>query len=207
MAPTYEGVVCDEMDLRLLERVRGVDWTGPRVLDLACGTGRIGVWLRGRGARGLTGVDFAPAMLEGARAKGVYDALKPADATATGLAAGGCDLIVQSLADEHMKDLAPLYAETARIAAPRAAFVIVGFHPHFLMSVMPTHFDGPDGQPLAVESYVHLTADHVAAAHAAGWRLEAMEEGLIDDAWVAKKPKWERLRHHPVSFLMVWRRP
>ena len=48
-ARTYEQTVYDEMDLRLLERLRTVDWSAPRsVLDLACGTGRIGAWLRPR---------------------------------------------------------------------------------------------------------------------------------------------------------------
>ena len=44
---TYEQTVLDEMDLRLLARLRGVDWAAAGdVLDLACGTGRIGAWLR-----------------------------------------------------------------------------------------------------------------------------------------------------------------
>jgi hypothetical protein len=33
-----------------------------------------------------------------------------------------------------------------------------------------------------------------------------MDEGVIDEAWLAKKPKWARFRRHPVSFCMVWRR-
>lgn len=28
----------------------------------------------------------------------------------------------------------------------------------------------------------------------------------VDDAWLAKKPKWKRFHHHPVSFAMVWRK-
>jgi hypothetical protein len=36
--------------------------------------------------------------------------------------------------------------------------------------------------------------------------LSELDEGVIDDAWLAKKPKWERYRSHPVSFAMVWRR-
>jgi predicted TPR repeat methyltransferase len=44
---TYEQVVQDEMDVRLLERLHTVNWAEKRlVLDFACGTGRIGVWLK-----------------------------------------------------------------------------------------------------------------------------------------------------------------
>jgi hypothetical protein len=31
-----------------------------------------------------------------------------------------------------------------------------------------------------------------------------MEEGLIDDAWLAKKPKWKAYHGVPISFAMVW---
>ena len=73
---TYEQVVQDEMDVRLLERLRTVDWAAPReALDLACGTGRIGVWLKARSAAALDGIDLTPEMLELARAKGVYRSL------------------------------------------------------------------------------------------------------------------------------------
>jgi hypothetical protein len=113
-----------------------------------------------------------------------------------------------SLADEHIEDLGPLYQETARLAAPGAAFVLPGYHPHFLMMMgMPAHFDDAHGRSVAVRSWVHLTSEHIKAGHSAGWRLDAMDEGVIDEAWLAKKPKWARFRHHPVSFCLVWRRP
>jgi SAM-dependent methyltransferase len=204
---TYEATVQDEMDLRLLRRVRAVEWAKvERALDLACGTGRIGHWLRGQGVAVLDGVDFTTEMLDRARARGVYRSLFVADVRDTGLAAGGYDLVTQVLADEHLPDLRPLYAEAWRLTRPGGAFVLVGYHPHFLMSGIPTHFDGPGGEPLAIRSYVHLLSDHVKAAHAAGWVLAEMDEGVVDDEWVAKKPKWERYFHHPVSFAMVWRK-
>jgi hypothetical protein len=59
---------------------------------------------------------------------------------------------------------------------------------------------------VAIESHVHLFSDHVRAAHAAGWALAEMEEGLVNDDWVARKPKWEVYRNRPVSFAMVWKK-
>jgi hypothetical protein len=44
----------------------------------------------------------------------------------------------------------------------------------------------------------------VKAAHAAGWVLREMDEGLVDDDWLRSKPKWERYRGMPISFAMVW---
>lgn len=207
-ARTYEDTVSDLMDLRLLARLRSVSWAQTeRALDLACGTGRGGTWLRGQGVRRIDGIDFTEAMLAKAEARGVYETLRLGDATSTGLPDATYDLITQLLADEHMADLAPVYDEAARLARPGGRFVLVGFHPWFLMSGMPTHFDRAPGEPVAIESHVHLFSDHVRAAHAAGWRLAEMEEGVVDDAWLAVKPKWDVQRDRPVSFAFVWEKP
>lgn len=205
-ARTYEDTVLDLMDLRLLTRLRTVEWPRARhAVDLACGTGRIGAWLRHSGVASLHGVDFTEAMLEGARGKGVYRRLTLADITATGLDGDSCDLATMVLADEHLADLRPAYREAARLLSPGGRFVLVGYHPFFLMMVgMPTHFDRAPGEPVAIESHVHLTSDHVAAGLAAGLRLVEMVEGLVDDDWITAKPKWAAQRDRPVSFAMVW---
>jgi SAM-dependent methyltransferase len=203
---TYEQTVQDEMDLHLLNRLQTVDWSAPRlVLDLACGTGRIGAWLKGQSAAVIDGVDLTPEMLEVARRKSVYRTLHLADVSCTGLPAETYDLCIQSLADEHLVDLRPLYQEVTRVTKPGGSFVIVGFHPQFLMAGMPTHFDRAPGQPVTIRSYVHLLSDHVKAAHALGWSLLEMDEGLIDETWLRKKPKWEVYFGLPISFVMVWR--
>jgi SAM-dependent methyltransferase len=206
-APTYERVVQDEMDLRLLERLTTVDWgRRRRAIDLACGTGRIGAWLRAQGVRQLDGVDLTPEMLARARERELYDHLLQADLRVTGLRAASYDLATVVLADEHLSDLVPLYLEAARLLASGGRFVIVGYHPFFLMIGIPTHFDRADGTPAAIESHVHLFSDHVQAALATGFALLEMAESVIDDAWLAKKPKWQKYANHPVSFAMVWGR-
>lgn len=204
---TYEQVVQDEMDLRLLNRVQAVDWSAAQmVLDLACGTGRIGAWLRSRTRAPIDGVDLTPEMLEVARRKGIYRSLRVADITSTGLPAETYDVCTQSLADEHLPDIRPLYQEVARVTKAGGCYVIAGFHPQFLMAGMPTHFNRASGDPVTIRSYVHLLSDHVKAAHAVGLTLLEMDEGLIDDEWLRKKPKWEQYFGLPISFTMVWQR-
>ena len=202
---TYDAVVCDEMDLNLLKRIETVSWSGEsRVLDLARGTGRIGAWLRTNGAGCIDGVDFTAEMMAQAQARNVYDALHLANILDTGLPSATCDIVIEVLADEHLEDLAPLYAEAARLATPTAKFVIVGYHSHFLMNGVPTHFDRQDGSPVSIRAYVHLFSDHVKAAHRAGWTLAEMDEGVVDHAWITAKPGWAKYRHQPVSFCIVW---
>ena len=204
--PTYEDTVEDAMDIALLDELRAVDWTG-RVADLACGTGRTATWLRGKGVDGIDGVDITPEMLARARARGVHDTLREGDVADTGLADGAYDLVITSLVDEHLESLDPLYHEAFRLARPGGAFVLVGFHPHFIMATgMPTHFTSASGEPLAIATHIHLVSEHVAAGLSAGFGLAEMREGCVDDRWIAVKPKWERFRHHPISVAYVWRR-
>ena len=73
----------------------------------------------------------------------------------TGLPAKRYDLCIQSLADEHLSHLQPLYQEAARVTTGGGCFSLVGFHPQFLMAGMPTHFDRVSGEPVTIRSYVH----------------------------------------------------
>jgi SAM-dependent methyltransferase len=208
-AATYEHTVKTDLDLWLLNEVKGVAWSEvTRAADLGCGTGRTGAWLSAHGVRHIDGVDFTPEMLEQARERKVFASLSVGDVRATGLPGACYDLITTSLVDEHLADLAPLYRESARLAAPGAAHVLVGFHPFFIMKTgMPTHFNDATGEPLAIETHVHLLSHHVRAALGAGWQLAEMHEQIIDDRWVATKPSWAVHRDVPISFVCVWRRP
>jgi len=206
---TYEQTVEDAMDIALLDALPMPPWPALReAADLACGTGRTGAWLRRHGVAAIDGVDLTSEMLAVARSKGLYRRLVEADIASTGLEAAAYDLVTASLVDEHLSDLRPLYREALRVAKPGGLFVLVGLHPHFIMaSGMPTHYTNASGEPVAVETHVHLLSDHVIAALDAGWVLAEMREQLIDDVWLALKPKWERFRNHPIAFAFVWRRP
>jgi SAM-dependent methyltransferase len=204
-ADTYDETVLDLMDLRLAEALASVRWgEHPVALDLACGTGRFGAWLKAKGIAAVDGVDLTPAMLAKAEARGVYRALIAGEVTAVDRPDGSYPLVCQSLADEHLPDLRPLYAEAFRLTAPGGLFVLIGYHPWFLMTGMPTHFRDAAGRNFAIESHIHLFADHVAAALQAGWRLMELREGLIDEAWIAAKPKWSAHRDRPISFAWAW---
>lgn len=57
-----------------------------------------------------------------------------------------------------------------------------------MCSGMPTHFHRDFGAPVAIETHVHLLSDHYKAAQQGRLTLIEMDEGVIDDAWIAKKP-------------------
>jgi SAM-dependent methyltransferase len=207
-AATYEESVEDAMDIDLLDRLEAVRWAeAERAADLGCGTGRTGAWLSDRGIAEIDGVDLTPEMLDIARARGVYRELVEGDVGSTRLPTADYGLVTACLVDEHLPDLFPLYSEAWRLARSGATFVLVGFHPHFIMAAgMPTHFDDDAGEAIAIETHVHLLSDQITAGLAVGWTLVEIRERTIDDAWLAVKPKWERFRGHPVTFALVWRK-
>ncbi|QIS01792.1 methyltransferase domain-containing protein [Nocardia brasiliensis] len=208
-APTYENTVMDEMDLALLARLRQPAWERVRrAADLGCGTGRTGAWLRDRGVAEIDGVDVSTQMLKRAAQRGAHSTLTTGDVRDTGLRGGAYDLIIASLVDEHLPDLAPFYAEAWRLAAPGARCVLVSFHPQFMMVTgMPTHYTPAGGEPVAISTNLHLISEHLSAALAAGWVLTEFAEALIDQTWLAAKPKWTQLLGQPFTMASVWTRP
>ena len=208
-AATYERTVEDALDVALLDQLTTPRWQQiATAVDLGCGTGRTGQWLRAHGASAIDGVDLTPAMLVLAGERAIYRRLVEADLGATDLPAAAYDLVSCCLVDEHLDDLQPLYGEAFRLARPGGVFVLVAFHPQFIMvSGMPTHYTDATGEPVALATHVHLISDHVAAAFAAGWSLAELRERVVDDDWLALKPKWRPFRGHPISAAYVWQKP
>lgn len=205
-AETYENSVPDQLDIRILEQIKSVSWQGTKeCLDLACGTGRIGHWLKGKTVSVIDGIDLTPEMLKKAEAKKLYRNLAVGSVENTQID-HRYDLIVMSLVDEHLANLKLVYREAARLSEDNAQFVVVGMHPFFFMTGMPTHFKGKHGNSTAIETHIHLMSDHVRAAFSAGWQLQEMHEDVIDDDWIKTKPKWKKFRNFPVNYGYVWRR-
>jgi len=205
---TYNQTMVDAMDLDLLDALRTMSWpTIARAVDLGCGTGRTGAWLRERGVKSIDGVDTSPEMLAVARSADVYDRLIEADVASSGLAACQYDLVMTCLVDEHLPDLQPLYSEAWRLAAHGGSWVLLGYHPHFMMATgIPTHFDDAAGEPVAIEAHVHLMSEHITIGLRTGWTLVEMKERIIDDSWLQLKPQWTAYRGQPITFALGWRR-
>jgi SAM-dependent methyltransferase len=206
-APFYDGTMDDRLDLPLLSSLESVDWiVTAAAVDLGCGTGRIGKWLKTRGVGCVDGVDASPAMLERAAAKGIYDRLLCADLANTGLIGGKYDLAISSFAVCHVGDLAGFYREAARLIRPGGSVVLVDYHPFMLLKGVPTHFNQPSGEPVAIANVVHLIGDHVEAGRRADLALLELREQLVDAQWVGQNPRMASHAGHPVSFAMVWAR-
>jgi len=212
-APFYDATMDERLDLPLLGSLASVDWNSiAAAVDLGCGTGRIGAWLKAQGGARVDGVDACSAMLDRAAAKRIYDSLVCADAAATGLVGQRYDLAISSFATCHLTDLGEFYAEAARLIRPSGKVVLVDYHPFMLLKGVPTHFQAPAGEPVAITNVVHLIGDHVQAGCGAGLTLWELREQLVDAEWVEEnrrlfgEPRLACHVGHPVSFAMVWAR-
>jgi SAM-dependent methyltransferase len=149
-------------------------------------------------------VDLTEAMLGQARAKGIYRQLVLGDLRHTPLPAHRYDLVSVGLADEHLPEVLPLYQEAARLVRPQGYLVLICYHPFFQLSGVPTTFEQRPGEPVTIEGYVHLFSEHVQAASRCGWQLRELYERLIDEAWIARRPRAASRLGWPVSFACLW---
>lgn len=162
------------------------------------------MWLKEHGVRLLDGVDLTEAMLEQARAKGIYRSLILADLRQAPFSAHRYDLVSVGLVDDHLPELLPLYQEAARLVRPQGYLVLLGYHPFFPLSGFPATFSPCPGVLVAIEGYVHLFSEHVQAASRCGWQLRELYERLIDEEWIARRPRAARHLGWPVSFVCLW---
>jgi predicted TPR repeat methyltransferase len=90
------------------------------ILDLGCGTGLAGAVFKSKAAR-LDGIDLSPAMIEKARARGIYDALQVSDIETVRL--GTYDLVLAADTLVYLGDLARLFRTVAGLLLPDGYFL------------------------------------------------------------------------------------
>jgi SAM-dependent methyltransferase len=86
------------------------------------------------------------------------------------------DLVVTGLALTHVRDLAAVYAEFARVLRPGGDLVVVDVHEDLVFLGSSVKGVGPQGQPQLAATTRHSTADHLTAALSAGFSVLGYEE-------------------------------
>jgi predicted TPR repeat methyltransferase/uncharacterized coiled-coil protein SlyX len=134
------------------------------VLDLGCGTGLCGPFLRPLAGR-LVGVDLSSRMLAKAAERGLYDELVQADIVAH-LAASldGADLIVAADVLVYIGELGPLFFAAQRVLNPGGCFVFT----------IESHVGEEDYVLCATRRYTHAEAYVQRLAEAAGFGVEQL---------------------------------
>jgi SAM-dependent methyltransferase len=100
------------------------------------------------------------------------------------------DLVVSGLVLEHLRDLAPFFAEARRVLKPGGRAVITAMHPAmFLRGAMARFRDPASGNKVTPGSVPHSVAEFVMAAVRAGFRLEDVSEHAPDEALAERVPR------------------
>jgi ubiquinone/menaquinone biosynthesis C-methylase UbiE len=180
-----------DLDADVLRRAP-LDLAGRRVLELGCGTGKNSAWLAERAGE-LVALDFSPGMLEVARARVrtptarfvQHDIRAPWPAEP-----GSADVVVGNLVLEHVGDLAPVFAEAARVLVPGGQLFLCELHPYRQLRGGQAHFtDDATRETVPVAAFLHSTSEYVNGAIAAGFVLRQLGEWLEPDAPEGAPPR------------------
>lgn len=165
--------------------------TPGRALDAACGTGAVTQQLVDRG-HDVVGVDFSEVMLSRARRACPGARFLSGDLTDLPLPDDDVDHVVCSLALTHLGDLAPFFAEAARVMRPGGHLIVLDTRGHFLGSPRyPLVKQAPDGRIGHIAGHSHGLGDYLRAALPHGFVVRACEESRLGDAVVGPDQRAE----------------
>lgn len=149
------------------------------VLELGCGTGKNTGWLAER-ARHVTAMDFSPGMLEVARTRVPPDRVKLVQYDVRErwpIEAASVDLVIGNLILEHLSNVAPIFAEAARVLRPGGVMYSCELHPYRQLRGGQAHFtDEWSGEVVFAPAFQHTIAEYVNAAVAAGLMIQRVDE-------------------------------
>ncbi len=143
---------------------------GEAVLEVGCGTGQLTGWLAEQAAPGtVVAVDFAPAMVDAARSKGIPAEFRVADVCRDDLGADRFDLVLCFHSFPHFRDHPAALRNLARALKPGGRLLVM----HLCGSEAINAFHSGVGGA--------VSGDHLPAAHAwpallaaAGLRLASL---------------------------------
>jgi ubiquinone/menaquinone biosynthesis C-methylase UbiE len=149
------------------------------VLEVGCGTGKNTRWLAER-ARRVVAMDFSPGMLDVARGRVPSERVTlvqhdirerwPVDDASV-------DLVIGNLILEHVANVAPIFAEAARVLRPGGVMYSCELHPYRQLRGGQAHFtDEWSGEVVFAPAFQHTIAEYVNAAIASGLSIQRLDE-------------------------------
>jgi predicted TPR repeat methyltransferase len=176
----FDHHLVDVLDYRTPELLTGMlqahiapDSRLEAVLDLGCGTGLCAPLLRPLAKR-LTGVDLSEKMLDKAREAGMYNELACADIVDwLRQREEGWDLVLAADVLVYVGDLAPLFAQVARVLRPGGWFAFS------VEALAPGRNSGAGYAITASNRFAHAPAYVLACAQALGFDVAETREAVL----------------------------
>jgi malonyl-CoA O-methyltransferase len=195
-AETYDSSPNRTRDLagKVLREAR-LNFSGRKIVEIGCGTGRNTKWLAGPGAGAvnISALDFSEEMLNRARARVKdlrvhfiqHDAQAPWP-----LPDSSADIIIAMLILEHVEHLEPIFAEAARTLSADGELFLCELHPmRQLMGGQAQFTSTQTGEHTRVPAFLHNVSDYVNAALSAGFTLLTLGEWRDADAAANDLPR------------------
>ena len=106
------------------------------------------------------------------------------------VSAASVDLVVGNLVLEHVEQLAPIFAEAARVLRAGGVVYFAELHPFRQWRGGQAHFTATDtGEVVHVPAFTHSVSEYVNHGIAAGLTMVHVGEWLEDDAAVGVPPR------------------
>ncbi|MBK5188365.1 MAG: class I SAM-dependent methyltransferase [Gemmatimonadaceae bacterium] len=165
---------------------------GRAVVEVGCGTGKNTVWLAGE-AESVLAMDLSSGMLARARARvGATNVRFVAhDARERWpLESGSVDVVTCNLVLEHVRELAPVFHEAARVLRSGGELFVSELHPARQLRGGQAHYTNrATGALTKVPAHVHSVEEFIAAGVAAGLRLCELGESTEACARAGAPPR------------------
>lgn len=183
----------------------------PRIIDVACGTGRWLLHFQQSGAS-VTGIDICDAMLlRAAQHRSLHGRLMRADVVHLPFCDGAAGLVFCSLALGYFPDLRQSFLELARICAPGGQVAVSDIHPEALAAGWSRSFKA-GGANYEIDHCLHRLDEIHDAASAAGLRLVLGRSAYFGDPErpvfqsACKDRLFAAAAVVPAIFVRVWER-
>jgi SAM-dependent methyltransferase len=124
----------------------------------------------------VIGVDSSPDMLAMARTKVPEGSFRQAELTALPVPDGDVDLVVCALALPHVPDLAPVFAEFARVLRPGGHLIVSDIHWMSIYLGGIAHAVDADGVRKRMPASRFRPSDYLAAALPVGFAVRDLRE-------------------------------
>lgn len=173
-APTYDAFPHNPLMRAEQRGMLGLcpNMKGRRALDLACGTGRYARLLAEAGAASVTALDFSAGMLQR-----VTDCARvQASMMSLPFARGVFDFVICGLAIGHALGLLQWMCEISRVSGPQSDLLYSDFHPEAARAGLTRSFKDESGRTHTVPHNAYDLAAQTAAARAAGFLIETVQE-------------------------------
>ena len=187
---TYDSVENKTRDIEARALRQSISGENLDILEIGCGTGKNTEFLFTK-AKKLIGADFSQAMLARAKKKiktetvefRQLDLRKRWDFQAVSF-----DLIVCSLALEHIENLNFVFAQAGEILRKNGCFYIGELHPFKQYQGSKARFETA-GESFELECFVHHISDYFAAATENNFSIIELKEWFDDNDKIRQIPR------------------